>query len=398
MLSQEELRLLRDTLRRNHVESRLVALGELQKEIGEGLGGLSEGGRPDFRPAWRTVYRAEDRMGLCHTLLSLPTGEILLIGPYLGRALSREERLELWERAEIPPQAQKNLHEYYDSLAILPLGDRLFVMLDSFCESLWETPAFSVVELDQAAFSLPGLAHDAERAEDFDAHLMHMHAMETRYAFENELMRAVTLGQIQKQELLSTFSAERFEKRASDPIRNLQNYDIIMNTLLRKAAEKAGVHPIHLDRVSSAFAKRIEELSEGSANLPLMKEMFRAYCRLVRKHAIRHYSLPVQKTVLLIDADLSAELAPRALAQAQGLSLGYLSSLFHKEVGVTISEYIRERRMKHAAHLLSTTRLQIQTVAQHCGIMDVQYFSKTFKKAMGMTPKEYRERASEAHG
>ena len=158
------------------------------------------------------------------------------------------------------------------------------------------------------------------------------------------------------------------------------------------------MHPIHLDRVSSAFAKRIEELSEGSANLPLMKEMFRAYCRLVRKHAIRHYSLPVQKTVLLIDADLSAELAPRALAQAQGLSLGYLSSLFHKEVGVTISEYIRERRMKHAAHLLSTTRLQIQTVAQHCGIMDVQYFSKTFKKEMGMTPKEYRERASEAHG
>ena len=398
MLSQEELRLLRDTLRRNHVESALVSPEELHQSLGEGIGGPLSSESTDFRPARHTVYRTEDRMGLCHTFFALRTGEILLIGPYLNRVLSREECLELWERAEIPPQAQKNLHEYYASLAVLSPSDRLFAMLDSFCESLWETPAFSVVELDQTALSLPGLVRGADRAENFDERLMHMHAMETRYAFENELMRAVTLGQIQKQELLSAFSVEQFEQRASDPIRNLQNYDIIMNTLLRKAAEEAGVHPVYLDQVSSLFAKRIEELSDVSANLSLMKEMFRAYCRLVRKHAIRHYSLPVQKTVLLIDADLSAEIAPRALAQAQGLSLGYLSGLFHREVGVTISEYIRERRMKHAAHLLSTTHLQIQTVAQHCGIMDVQYFSKLFKRAMGMTPKEYRERASETHG
>ena len=41
-------------------------------------------------------------------------------------------------------------------------------------------------------------------------------------------------------------------------------------------------------------------------------------------------------------------------------------------------------------HLLKTTRLQVQTVAQHCGMMDVQYFSKTFKKIAGVTPREYR--------
>lgn len=73
------------------------------------------------------------------------------------------------------------------------------------------------------------------------------------------------------------------------------------------------------------------------------------------------------------------------------MSAGYLSTVFSKETGKTVTEYIREKRMKHAAFLLSTTHLQIQTVALHCGIMDVQYFSKTFKKFMGKTPKEYRE-------
>lgn len=47
--------------------------------------------------------------------------------------------------------------------------------------------------------------------------------------------------------------------------------------------------------------------------------------------------------------------------------------------------------MNHAMHLLTTTGLQIQTVALHCGVMDVQYFSKMFKRQTGMTPREYRE-------
>ena len=44
-----------------------------------------------------------------------------------------------------------------------------------------------------------------------------------------------------------------------------------------------------------------------------------------------------------------------------------------------------------ATYLLTTTGLQIQTVALHCGIMDVQYFTKIFKRMKGMTPRQYRE-------
>ena len=61
-----------------------------------------------------------------------------------------------------------------------------------------------------------------------------------------------------------------------------------------------------------------------------------------------------------------------------------------KETEKNVSEYIKEKRIEHAMYLLSTTHLQIQTVALHCGIMDVQYFSKIFKKKTGKTPREYR--------
>ena len=218
--------------------------------------------------------------------------------------------------------------------------------------------------------------------------------MLSRYVFENELMRAVSLGQQHKENLLSAaFDSQMFEKRTSDPVRNAKNYCIIMNTLLRKAAEQGGVHPIHIDRISSRFANKIELMSDTKALSALMREMFSSYCRFVYKHTMKQYSPPVKKTILIIDADISAELSLNDLAKQQGISAGYLATVFKKETGKTVGEYITDKRIDHAAYLLSTTSLQIQTVALHCGIMDVQYFSKIFKKKMGKTPKEYREKA-----
>ena len=65
--------------------------------------------------------------------------------------------------------------------------------------------------------------------------------------------------------------------------------------------------------------------------------------------------------------------------------------LFRKETGQTVTEFVNERRMRTGAHLLRTTRLQVQTIAQHCGVSDVNYFSKLFKKQYGVTPKQFRE-------
>jgi YesN/AraC family two-component response regulator len=93
----------------------------------------------------------------------------------------------------------------------------------------------------------------------------------------------------------------------------------------------------------------------------------------------------------MIEADISQELSLQDLAKRQSITPEYLATVFKKETGKTVIEYIRDKRITHAVHLLNTTNLQIQTIAMHCGIMDVQYFSKIFKKQVGKTPREYRE-------
>ena len=218
--------------------------------------------------------------------------------------------------------------------------------------------------------------------------------LEARYSFENELIRAVILGQQHKETILAAaFNEQLLEKRAADPVRNAKNYCIIMNTLLRKAAEQGGVHPLHIDRLSSNFAAKIEQIADTRELSSLMKEMFSSYCRLVYKHSMKQYSSIVKKTILVIESDISAELSLNHLAKRQGISAGYLATIFKKETGKTVSEYIKDKRIDYATHLLDTTHLQVQTIALHCGIMDVQYFSKIFKKKVGKTPKEYREDA-----
>lgn len=341
-----------------------------------------------------TLYKLATPFKLNYIFLLLPQMSeptLMVMGPYLPQNLPATKILEVGEKFGVPPHNQKLLESYYGSVPVIEDANSVFCVIESFAEYIFGgANSFSIEEIDYGNTEniLPLDKSNAENREI----LLNMQLMEERYAFENELMQAVANGQAQKVSLFSsTFSMAMFEKRLSDPLRNLKNYCIIMNTLLRKAAESGGVHPVHLNDISSDFAAKIEKLSTVSAGQELMSEMFRSYCRLVRNHSVKNYSAAVQKAIVYIHTDLSTDLSLSTLAAAQNISAGYLSAVFKKETGKTVTQYITDERIKQAKRLLGTTRLQIQTVALHCGIMDVQYFSKVFKKYTGKTPKEYRE-------
>ncbi len=341
-----------------------------------------------------TKYTFVNELQLRYVFMRLPLlseKNLLFIGPFLSSPLSSVEVLEIGEELGLAPSMQKMLLEYYATLPLLTESDHLATVIDTFCERVWQTSTFAMAEIDRRNTFVIAPTDSAADSGTEEA-LANLKQMEMRYAFENELLQAVALGQQHKEKLLlSAINEHMFERRLQDPVRNAKNYCIIMNTLLRKAAEYGGVHPLYIDRTSSAFATQIERITSLDAVPALMREMFSTYCRCVRNHTTKQYSAVVKKTILIIDADISAELSLGTLAEQLDLSAGYLATVFKRETGKTVLEYIRERRINHAVHLLNTTNLQIQTIAMHCGIMDVQYFSKLFKKQMGKTPKEYRD-------
>ncbi len=401
MLYDAELQILQDTFRKCRIQTRIA---ELSKSMAESthsemhtfIASQMDLSKPlvEYVPPVQpsTIYRLRDPFDCRYSYMLLPEypqDAVLVVGPYLPAPPSEKQYMEWAEANGIPPSQLQQLESYYSSVPILSDTSHLFMLLDTFAEHVWGASNVAVEYVNQDFNGFP--LKEKEASEDTNT-LLNMKHMEQRYACENELMEAVSKGQIHKaDQLLTGFLSFSFEQRVSDPVQNAKNYCIIINTLLRKAAERGGVHPVHLNNASSAYATRIEQI-RSLETIPLfMSEMFRDYCQLVRKHSTKDYSPPVQKVLLYIEANLTEYLSLRTLAETLNISPSYLSSLFRKETGQTLTDHINRRRVHHAKHLLKTTRLQIQTVAQHCGIMDVQYFSKIFKRITGMSPKEYRE-------
>ena len=346
-----------------------------------------------FQMAQNTIYKMSDAF-LCNFLfLLLPgrTQQAVLIGPYLTVQLTRDQLLQEAEHHAIPPALFHQLETFYGSVPVIADESFLLAMVSTYADALWGADSYSVVDLAAELSAGSPLSVQSEPPSP-DQTLLDMQTMERRYSYENELLKAVSQGQRHKAaSMLSNMSQFAIEQRLADPVRNLKNYCIIMNTLLRKAAEDGGVHPLYIDSASSDFARRIELLTSTAAGLKLMDDMLTSYCRLVKKHALGRYSAPVRKTLACIDADLAGDLTLSALADMQNISAGYLSTLFKKEVGQTLTEYVNSRRVEQAARMLRSGTLQVQTVAQYCGIPDVNYFSKLFKRYIGVTPKEFRQ-------
>ncbi|MBQ4624845.1 MAG: helix-turn-helix transcriptional regulator [Clostridia bacterium] len=348
---------------------------------------------PEVVTGKNTIYRIADEFHCSYVFFCLPEeGVWLLIGPYMAYEKTREQIMEEAKRYGIPTWRLHDLEAVYGEIPIVRDDSFLFSMLNVFGEIIWGgKDAFSMEDLQAAETAERILPEEGETGRDPAEIMLRMQSMEERYTYENELMQTIAHGQSSRAErMLSNFSRVTLESRVTDPIRNVKNYCIISNTLMRKAAEAGGVHPLHLDTASSKLARRVEGITTFEEGTLLMRSMARTYCRLVRNHAVRNYSAPVRQTITYMENDLTADLSLGVLAGYLNMNASYLSDLFHRETGKTITEYVTELRMNHAAALLQKTTLQIQTVAQHCGISDVNYFSKLFKKQYLVTPRQYR--------
>lgn len=79
------------------------------------------------------------------------------------------------------------------------------------------------------------------------------------------------------------------------------------------------------------------------------------------------------------------------VAQKVGISAGYLSTLFQKQLSKGFIDYLNEVRIEHACTYLQQNYLKTYEIAYKVGFKDEKYFSKVFKKIKGQSPSEYRK-------
>ncbi len=341
-----------------------------------------------------TVYRFFDEYHCHYVFLKLSEAEnaYFFAGPYLTDMPSRQ-RIEELARGAANADAVDFLFRYYSSLPNVEDENLLLSMMTALGKELWQNSDDIAMEyIDYAIPDGRGPVAHSPIGRAIGETLPDLAALEKNYENEKMLMEAVSSGKLHRlTAVAASVSHNGAEERLPDSLRDRKNYLIILKTLLRKAAEYGGVHPLHIHRLTSDFAKQIENLHTIKQSMALQDSMIRSYCMLVKQYSLSRYSLYVSQAITLVQYDLTADLSLAAIASGLNVNASYLSDLFHREYGMTLTEYVGKERIDHAVHLLKNTKRTVQEIAAECGLFDASYFTKLFKKHIGMTPNQYRE-------
>lgn len=107
--------------------------------------------------------------------------------------------------------------------------------------------------------------------------------------------------------------------------------------------------------------------------------------------------IPENTTIFLIKDYISKHysnegLSVKEISEQVFLSTSYVCTFFKNETGQTLNQYLTEYRMEKAKQLLADPRYKISDISSKVGYSDGNYFGKSFKKMVGLSPSEYREK------
>lgn len=136
---------------------------------------------------------------------------------------------------------------------------------------------------------------------------------------------------------------------------------------------------------------RIQSGTTSVSLYKLFREMVHKYCLLSQNHTDTDYSLLTRRIQLYVEEHLAEELSLQVLSDVLGKNASYLSALFKKETGQTVTDYIQQERIRAAIVLFNTGAGSVTQVASAVGIPDCCRFSRIFKKHTEISPSQYRK-------
>ena len=99
----------------------------------------------------------------------------------------------------------------------------------------------------------------------------------------------------------------------------------------------------------------------------------------------------VYKAMEYVRANYDKKMTLDEIARSAYLSRAYLSSIFKEETGESLSAYINRVRIEKSKVLLMDKDVSLIDIANLCGFEDQSYFTRVFKKTVGVSPKKYRD-------
>jgi len=132
-----------------------------------------------------------------------------------------------------------------------------------------------------------------------------------------------------------------------------------------------------------------DEIKLQSLILNLIHQLIKYSTRQTLAHQLSSNYNVIEDSIEYIKKNLDKDLSLETLSKKASFSVVHFHNTFKKATGLTLREYVEEQRIKRATNLLLTTDFTLTQIAYECGFSSQSYFSYAFKRKMNMTPREY---------
>ena len=305
-----------------------------------------------------------------YILIKNPKGFIILVGPVVMERIRRGAVLHLIKKKMVSSHKQSLLINYYSNLECIT--DRQFYYSGKLIEMMLTTqePILQETETIENSEEEP-LNYNESEIRSFS---------HSPYFLEQEITNLVATGDTNgARNILNRINTHKRANLASSEIRSLKNSLICDCTFMTRAAIKGGVNPEISFYHSDRFIRDIEAAIDFDTLEKLELRMIIEFTSLVKEYQKTQYSQTVRSTIDYIDSHLKQPITLTEIADALFINPSYLSGLFSKEKGMTLTSYIKKSRIEASKWKLCYTDNSVANIALIYQFSSQSYFISCFK-------------------
>lgn len=238
-------------------------------------------------------------------------------------------------------------------------------------------------------------------AESFEKKISHLQFVQREncikhHTYNEELLsyEYVRQGDMKAvEEGIRIFRSDTVGHLSNHDLRNKQYLFVAATTLTTRYAIEGGMDHETAYIASDLFIQRVDQAQSVAEIFDIHKEMMTYFVKHVASiHRKTVLSKPVIQCMDYIYYHLHEPINGQTLADITGLNRSYLSTLFHKETGSTISDYVMSKKMEAVENMLKHSEYSLNEISEYLNFSSYSYLTKLFRKSHGMTPREYRKR------
>lgn len=217
----------------------------------------------------------------------------------------------------------------------------------------------------------------------------------SKYSVEKKMNALIMAGDVEQlKEIFSNFTSKEMGKMSNNPFRQQMYAVVIGIAVATRAAMEAGMYEEDAYTLSDIYIQKADSCTSAEELWQIYVRMLIDFAERVRQSKQKtedKVSLSIKNAIDYILKNLHYGSVLSDVADAVGLSETYLSALFKKETGDTISEFIQKSKVTEAKSLLQYSEYSLLEITQYLGFCSQSHFSKTFRKYANMTPGQYRK-------